>query len=90
MEPERDGVIWFISGVALGAAVALLVAPSGEYTRRKLADHAERVLHAMESGREIYERGRDLYERGREIAEDAAEMFERSRNLAEKKIDERI
>lgn len=93
MERENSSSIaWFISGVALGAAVALLVAPeAGEHTRRKLAQHAERGRKtAMDSGREIYERGRDLYERGREIAEDAAEMFERGRELAEKKIDERI
>jgi gas vesicle protein len=93
MERENsNGVIWFISGVALGAAVALLAAPeAGKHTRRKLAEHVERGRKtAMGSGREIYERGRDLYERGREIAEDAAEMFERGSKIAEKKIDERI
>jgi len=92
---ERDdssSLIWFISGVAVGAAVALLVAPeAGKHTRRKLADQAERGRKTMmDSGRDIYERGRDLYERGREIAEDAAEMFERGRNVAEKKINENI
>jgi gas vesicle protein len=93
MERENSsGIIWLVSGVALGAAVALLVAPeTGKRTRRKLAKQAERGRKTvMESSREIYERGRDLYERGREIAEDAAEMFERGRKLAEKKIDERI
>jgi gas vesicle protein len=89
---NSNGVIWFISGIALGAAVALLVAPeAGKRTRRKLAKHAERGRKTvMESGREVYERGRDLYERGREIAEDAAEMFERGRKVAEKKINEKI
>jgi gas vesicle protein len=93
MEQENSSsIVWFVSGIALGAAVALLLAPeAGKHTRRKLAEHAERGRKtAMESGREIYERGRDLYERGREIAEDAAEMFERGRKVAEKKIDERI
>jgi gas vesicle protein len=93
MERENsNGVIWFISGIALGAAIALLVAPeAGKRTRRKLAKHAERGRKTvMESGREVYERGRDLYERGREIAEDAAEMFERGRKIAEKKINEKI
>ncbi|MFL6351568.1 MAG: YtxH domain-containing protein [Bryobacteraceae bacterium] len=89
---NSNGVIWFVSGIALGAAVALLIAPeTGERTRRKLAKNAERGSKTvMASGREIYERGRDLYERGREIAEDAAEMFDRARKLAEKNIDERI
>lgn len=92
---ERDNgsvAIWFVSGIALGAVVALLLAPqSGERTRRKLAKHAEKGRKTIvESGRDIYERGRELYERGREIAEDAADMFERGRKIAEKKINERI
>jgi gas vesicle protein len=92
---ERDygsGMIWLVSGMALGAAVALLFAPEkGERTRRKLARKAERGRKTLvESGREFYERGRELYERGREIAEDAADLFERSRNIAEKKINEKI
>jgi gas vesicle protein len=92
---ERDyssSVIWFVSGAALGAAAALLLAPEkGEHTRRKLMEQAEqRRKTVLESGREVYERGRDLYERGREIAEDAAELFERGRNIAEKKTNEAI
>jgi gas vesicle protein len=92
---ERDyssNVIWFVSGAALGAAVALLIAPEeGERTRRKLIKHAERGRKTvLESGRDVYERGRDLYERGREIAEDAAELFERGRKIAEKKVNEAI
>jgi gas vesicle protein len=92
---ERDyssNVIWFVSGAALGAALALLLAPEkGERTRRKLVKQAERGRKTvLESGREVYERGRDLYERGREIAEDAAELFERGRKIAEKKINEAI
>ncbi|MGI8962747.1 MAG: YtxH domain-containing protein [Bryobacteraceae bacterium] len=93
MESENSrSVVWFVSGVALGGAIALLVAPqAGKHTRGKLAQEAERGRKTvMESGREIYERGRDLYERGRQIAEDAAEMFERSRSIAEKKINESI
>ena len=44
MERNNGSVfIWFISGAALGAAVALLLAPeSGERTRRRLARQAER------------------------------------------------
>jgi gas vesicle protein len=93
MQRENNlSVFWFFSGVAVGAAVALLIAPeAGEHTRRKLANQAERGRKTMiESGRDIYERGRDLYERGREIAEDAAQMFERARSVAEKKINENI
>ncbi|MBV9302189.1 MAG: YtxH domain-containing protein [Acidobacteriaceae bacterium] len=93
MERDYSGtMIWFVSGLALGAAVALLLAPEkGERTRRKLMKQAERGRKTIvESGREIYERGKELYDRGREIAEDAAELFERGRNIAEKKINDRI
>ena len=85
-------MLWFAGGALLGAAVALLLAPeSGEVTRQKLAEQAERGRKAIsESGQEIIERGRELYERGREIAEEAANLFERGRQVAEKKTNEAI
>lgn len=84
--------LWFIGGALLGTVVALLLAPeSGEGTRRKLINQAERGRKSLiESGQELFEKGRELYERGREIAEDAAQLFERGRGIAEKTIDERI
>jgi len=75
MERENSNtVIWFVSGIALGAAAALLLAPQkGKHTRQQLAEQAERGRRTMvESGRDLFEHGRELYERGREIAEDAA------------------
>ena len=89
---DSNKILWFLSGAALGAVAALLLAPaSGQRTRRNLARHARKSTQAIsDSSRDLYEKGRDLYERGREIAEDAAEMFERGRRLAEKKIDEAI
>ena len=83
---------WFIGGAALGAAIALLVAPqTGERTRgliRRSADQGGKSL--LESGQEIFEKGRELFERGREIAEQAAEALERNTQIAEKKIEERF
>ncbi len=92
---ERDQSIalsWFITGIAVGAGAALLLAPeAGEKTRDMLGEQVERGRKTiLDSGRELYERGREMYERGRQIAEDAAEMFERARSIAEKKIDERV
>lgn len=92
---ERDNstaILWFVGGAALGAAVALLLAPEpGDQIRRKLAGQAERGRKTIvESGQELFERGRELYERGRELAEDAANMFEHGRRIAEKDIDDRI
>ena len=92
MAQDNTGSIiaWFIGGAALGAAVAILLAPgSGEETRRKLVAHAERGRKAIsESSQDIIDKGRELYERGREIAEEAAELFERGRRIAEKKIED--
>lgn len=89
---DSTNALWFLSGAAMGAVIALLFAPeTGERTRRTLGRQARRGTQAIaDSGREFYEKGRDLYEKGREIAEDAADMFERGRRLAEKSIDENI
>lgn len=93
MERDSNGaiILWFVTGAALGAGVALLLAPqSGERTRRKLVKQAEKGRKALaESSQDIISRGRELYERGREIAEETAELFERGREIVEKKIEER-
>ncbi len=83
-------VLWFVGGAALGAVVALLLAPdSGEETRRKLKKQAKQGRKVIgESSQEIIDRGRDLYERGRGLAEEAAELFEKGRRIAERKFDE--
>ncbi|MGH9659511.1 MAG: YtxH domain-containing protein [Bryobacteraceae bacterium] len=87
MATEQDsgmGLAWFLVGVAVGAAVALLYAPkSGKETReylRKKADEGREML--SDTSREVYEKGKDIYERGREVADEAAELFERGRKLA--------
>jgi gas vesicle protein len=93
MERDSGNVLaWFFAGAAVGAAVALLLAPeSGERTRQRLARQAGRGKQSfLESSQDLFERGRELYERGREIAEDAAAMFERGRQIAEKQIEDRI
>jgi gas vesicle protein len=93
MSQENGGnFMWFLSGLILGAAAAVLLAPeAGANTRNRLAKQAKMSgKNIAESSREAYEKGRDLYERGRELAEDAAEMFERGRKLAEKKLDEAV
>jgi gas vesicle protein len=84
-EDTGSNVIWFVAGAAVGAAIALLFAPtSGKETRKLISKKADEGREALaEQGRAAVERTRELYEKGRKVADDAAEMFERGRKLAE-------
>ncbi len=77
---------WFLTGAALGAATALLLAPqTGDETREYLRKRAEEGRGQLgRSGREALGRGRELYDRGKELADDAAEMFEKGREAVNK------
>ena len=85
MASEDNGtkLVWFLTGAAVGAAIALLYAPqAGHQTRkfiRKKADEGREVI--SDTGKEIVDRGRDYYEKGRKIAEDAGDLIERGRKL---------
>lgn len=85
-----SAIAWFVGGAALGAAVALLLAPeAGEETRRKLGQTAKKGRDVIsESGQDAIQKGRELYERGRELAEEAADMFEKGRRIAEKRVND--
>ena len=82
-DDSSNGILWFVVGVAVGAAVALLYAPqSGKKTREYLSEKAEAGKEYLgDTGRDIYERGRKVYEKGQEVADEAAELFERGRKL---------
>ena len=82
-EDNGAGVMWFLVGAAVGAAVALLYAPqSGADTRRLIVRKTEESREALtDSSKEILDRGKDLFERGRELADEAAEIFDRGRKL---------
>jgi gas vesicle protein len=80
-----ENFVWFLTGAAMGAAVALLYAPqSGERTRRqigrKLADGREILADSTD---DVIEKGRDLYTKGRRVADEAAELFEKGRRIVE-------
>jgi gas vesicle protein len=86
MAQDNGGkVVWFLTGAAIGAAVALLYAPqSGERTRRMIARKAEEGRDVMaDAGRDLMDQGRELYERGRRVADEASELFERGRRIVE-------
>jgi gas vesicle protein len=82
---------WLAGGVALGAAVALLLAPdTGSRTRQKLVEQAEEGGRSLlGSSQDWIAKGRDLFEQGRGIVEDTAQLLESVRRIAEKKVDDR-
>ena len=82
---KSDRLVWFLTGAALGAAVALLYAPqSGKDTRRYISKKAKHGREAIgEVSREALDKGRELYQKGRKMADDAADLFERGRRLVE-------
>lgn len=76
--PQNDdssSIAWFLAGVALGAAGALLFAPrTGRETRESLAGAAERGRdYAQRKSGEVAELGREAYDRGRQIADEVRE-----------------
>ncbi|MDQ1470285.1 MAG: hypothetical protein QOJ99_1765 [Bryobacterales bacterium] len=84
-ENNGSSLGWFLAGMAVGAAAALLYAPqSGKETRNYLGKTTHESREAMEaSGKELMERGKELYERGKQIADDAADLFERGKKLVQ-------
>ena len=80
---SNDNLVWFLAGAAIGAAAAVLYAPSsGRELRQSIASRTgEGKEQAVAKGRELYERGRGLFDQGRQIVDDAGEMFEEGRRL---------
>ena len=81
-----DRAAFFLMGAAIGAAVALLMAPaSGERTRRRLARKGQEVAdYLIDAGRELVEKSEDLRERSGELVEDLAhELSGKYRVLSE-------
>jgi gas vesicle protein len=74
---DSNKAIWFLTGAAFGAGIALLFAPqSGEETRTYLRSQARRGRDKVaEAGREVAEKGRRLFETGLELADEADDVF---------------
>jgi gas vesicle protein len=83
MAEENDdmGLAWFFVGAALGAAVALLLAPqSGPETRKAIRRKAEEGRETVsKSSRDVMEKGRELFEKGKGLADEAADALERGK-----------
>jgi gas vesicle protein len=80
-----SNLLWFVAGVATGAAASLLFTPvPGVETRRVITKGAGNAKDFLEhSGRQYVVKGRELYEQGCHLADEAAEIFEDGRRLVE-------
>jgi len=82
-EDSGNSILWFLTGAAVGAAIALLYAPaSGRDARKYIGKKAEKGRETLsDAGKEIVERGRDYYKKGLKVAEDAGDLLERGKKL---------
>ncbi len=86
-DEDLRAITWFLAGMGVGAAVALLYAPqSGKETRRMIGRGAERSKEYLEDqATRLRERGKDLYDKGRDVArdvgEEASELLDRGRKI---------
>lgn len=89
-------IISFITGLGVGAAVALLFAPhSGEETREQISDSAQqgrryarkrvRDLQAAASG--AIDRGRGILDRGSEVLDRSKDIIDRGKDLLDRGAD---
>jgi gas vesicle protein len=82
---DDDGskLVWFLTGAAVGAAIALLYAPqSGRDARKYIRKKTDEGREALaDAGKDILERGREAYGKGRKIAEEAGDFLERGRKV---------
>ncbi|HWR35168.1 MAG TPA: YtxH domain-containing protein [Clostridia bacterium] len=68
-DESNNGILWFLAGLGVGAALGVLYAPkSGRETR-------ESILQAAEEGRE------KVRDRARQYKEQAADWMERSKEV---------
>ena len=84
-EDTSSKALWFVAGAAVGATLALLMAPaSGEITRRRIGRTAAKGRdYVAEAGRDMMDQGKGLFEKGRKLADDAADLFERGKKMVE-------
>jgi gas vesicle protein len=90
-DKNLEMIAWLAGGVALGAVVALLLAPdTGSRTRQKLVEQAgEGGKSLLGSSQDIFAKGRELFQQGQAIVEDTAKLLENVRRIAEKRVEDR-
>ena len=76
---------WFLTGVFIGATVAILYAPkAGKDTRQFLTETGAAAKKPWpKPARTSPTPASDMFERGRKLVDDAAELFDRGRKLVQ-------
>ncbi len=74
---DGSGILWFLAGLGLGAAVGVLYAPrAGNETRESLRSKAEEGREFMrERARQAREQASDWADRGREVVNQQKDQF---------------
>jgi len=82
-EEGTSRLAWFLTGVVIGATVAVLYAPkSGKDTRQFISEKTQQGKEAVtETGKDVVEASKEMFDRGRKLVEDAADLFDRGRKL---------
>ena len=85
-ETQDEGtsrLAWFLTGIVIGATVAVLYAPkSGKDTRQYISDKTQQGREAMaETSKDVVEASKEMFDRGRKLVEDATDLFDRGRKL---------
>jgi gas vesicle protein len=82
-EEGTSRLAWFLTGVVIGATVAVLYAPkSGKDTRRFISEKTQQSKDAVtETSKDVVEASKEMFDRGRKLVEDAADLFDRGRKL---------
>jgi len=74
---------WFLTGIVIGATVALLFAPTtGKGARQFISEKTQQGKDAVAgTGKDVVEASKEMFDRGRKLVEDAADLFDRGRKL---------
>jgi gas vesicle protein len=82
-EEGTSRLAWFLTGVVIGATVAVLYAPkSGKDTRQFISEKTQQGKDAVsETSKDMVEASKEMFDRGRKLVEDAADLFDRGRKL---------
>ena len=85
MAKRNDGsnAAWFLAGLTVGIASAVLFAPrSGKETRDSIAEATNRGRDfADRKRREVADFGREVFDQGRELASDAKEAVDKGKKI---------